>query len=328
MIAIFSTKWLEDTTFGVMDWIDGLGGEAVRLNHEQLPQWELVLHPTKEPGAAYLQLAEQKLNLSKVRVVWYRSKSVVQPPQVPNLDDKKLTQTVKRHMDREWEGTVTSLYESLSHAKWYAHPKQAMVNKFHVLQRARRGGLTIPPTLVTNSKQQLQNFYEQHGDLIVKCITNADGFQKNDLTYTLFTNPFHPDHMAALPDLFFPLLVQKKIEKAWEIRTFYLDGELTSMAIFSQNNPNTQVDFRRYDHTNPNRTIPYALNTGLTANIKNLMTSLHLDTGSLDFIRGADGKTYFLEVNPLGQFGMVSGPCNAFLEKKMATRLMARDHLS
>lgn len=51
------------------------------------------------------------------------------------------------------------------------------------------------------------------------------------------------------------------------------------------------------------------------------MADLDLNCGSIDMILGNDGLYYFLEVNPVGQFGMVSGPCNYYLERKIANFL-------
>ena len=47
-----------------------------------------------------------------------------------------------------------------------------------------------------------------------------------------------------------------------------------------------------------------------------------LETGSLDLIYSKTGQYYFLEVNPGGQFSMVSIPCNYNLEKKVAEYLI------
>ena len=54
------------------------------------------------------------------------------------------------------------------------------------------------------------------------------------------------------------------------------------------------------------------------------MKLLNLNSGSLDLIRAADGKYVFLEINPVGQFGMVSYPCNYNIEKEIAIALTNR----
>ena len=49
---------------------------------------------------------------------------------------------------------------------------------------------------------------------------------------------------------------------------------------------------------------------------------IKLKNGSIDIIRGVDNNYYFLEVNPVGQFGMVSNPCNYNIEEKFALKLI------
>ena len=54
------------------------------------------------------------------------------------------------------------------------------------------------------------------------------------------------------------------------------------------------------------------------------MEDLKLETGSLDLIKTPDGRIVFLEVNPVGQFGMISKPCNYHLERKVAEFLIRK----
>jgi len=46
-----------------------------------------------------------------------------------------------------------------------------------------------------------------------------------------------------------------------------------------------------------------------------------LNSGSIDILVTPNNEYVFLEVNPVGQFGMVSQPCNYYLEKRIAERL-------
>ena len=48
------------------------------------------------------------------------------------------------------------------------------------------------------------------------------------------------------------------------------------------------------------------------------MQALGFNTGSIDLILTPQGEYVFLEINPEGQFGMVSHPCNYYLEREMA----------
>src|SRR4029077_20858467 len=111
----------------------------------------------------------------------------------------------------------------------------------------------------------------------------------------------------------------------YELRVFYLAGECHAMAIFSQNDPETRADFRRYNRLRPNRMVPLRLSSETAARIRRLMDDLGLETGSLDLLQTPDGREVFLEINPVGQFGMVSAPCNYHLEKKVAELLIRKE---
>jgi glutathione synthase/RimK-type ligase-like ATP-grasp enzyme len=124
-------------------------------------------------------------------------------------------------------------------------------------------------------------------------------------------------------EFFFPTLFQEMIDKDVEIRTFVIEKKIYSMAIFSQLDRQTQVDFRRYNHNKMNRMVPFKLPTNLEVKIINFMQSINLNTGSIDFIKGKDGNYYFLEINPTGQYGFLSAMCNYNLDEVIARQLIS-----
>ena len=93
------------------------------------------------------------------------------------------------------------------------------------------------------------------------------------------------------------------------------------MAIFSQEIRTNKVDFRKYSKEIPNRYVPYDLPKTISMKLKRLMDNLKLNSGSIDLVYTKDEDYYFLEVNPVGQFAMVSEPCNYYLEKIVAQKL-------
>jgi pyruvate carboxylase len=68
--------------------------------------------------------------------------------------------------------------------------------------------------------------------------------------------------------------------------------------------------------------VPYKLPDNVEEMILKLMKKMGYNSGSVDFIVDKQFNHYFLEVNPVGQFGMVSYPCNYFIEKEIAKDLM------
>jgi D-alanine-D-alanine ligase-like ATP-grasp enzyme len=90
------------------------------------------------------------------------------------------------------------------------------------------------------------------------------------------------------------------------------------MAIFSQNDEQTKIDFRKYNHLKPNRNVPFMLPPEIEKKLIQLSKKIGVNCGSIDMIVTSNNDFVFLEINPIGQFGMVSTPCNYVLNEKIA----------
>lgn len=195
--------------------------------------------------------------------------------------------------------------------------QSSYVNKLFNLYLAKSIGLLIPDSIVTNSIDEVQEFQRQYQKILTKPIFEAPTYQKDDKVFIFKNDLLNASKIEFSDDIVFPSLIQRYIDKKYEIRSFYLFGKFYSMAIFSQNDKQTSIDFRNYNSKKPNRRVPYLLPVDIEEKLRTFMEKLDLNTGSFDIIKATDDKYYFLEVNPVGQFGMVSYPCNYFLEEKM-----------
>jgi len=199
------------------------------------------------------------------------------------------------------------------------------VNKLTVLRYAREIGLQIPSTFIGTHTSAIRKFGAGR-DLITKSIQESPYIHtENNKTilegYT--TQLTCSDLNNVNREYVFPSLVQEKLDKKYELRIFYLDRKCYPMAIFSQRDKQTEIDFRRYNNTKPNRMMKCLIPPELEASIVQLMEKIGLNTGSLDFVKTKDNKYVFLEVNPVGQFGFVSESCNYDLEKIIAEKLVS-----
>src|SRR5690606_13210058 len=93
-------------------------------------------------------------------------------------------------------------------------------------------------------------------------------------------------------------MYQNYIYKKYELRIFYLKGQFYSMAIFSQQNEKTKIDFSNYDRNRPNRFVPYKLPQKVEKKLHKFMRSINMNCGSIDMIYTPKGEYVFLEVNP------------------------------
>ena len=137
------------------------------------------------------------------------------------------------------------------------------------------------------------------------------------------TERLSKENIAKIPERFGPTLFQEEVLKRFEIRAFMMNETFFAMAIFSQKSSRTQTDFRKYDDARPNRTVPYQLDSKTQLKCRELAEHFGLNCCSFDFIVSQDNLLIFLEINPVGQFMMVSKPCNYNIEKHIAEFLKA-----
>lgn len=254
-----------------------------------------------------ITIDDKAIDLEGKKVIWYRR--ISRRTSIDSFLNKKFdfhnTRLFSNFVFNEWNAFMKIFVKTISNnSKWFDYP-YLKHDKLDILLLAKKHGFDIPETYITN---EINNF--TNGRFITKSIENTTSFVYNNLVYSVYTSL-----VKKTKTHFLPSLIQSKIEKKYEIRTFYLDGKCYSMAIFSQKDKQTSLDFRKYNYVNPNRSIPYKLPQSIEIKINKLMIDLNLKTGSLDIIKSTDGKFYFLEVNPVGQFGMTSKPCNYNLEK-------------
>ncbi|MDB4952278.1 MAG: gwsG [Gemmatimonadetes bacterium] len=322
MILVLSQESYETSTDMVQDWIEYLGGHATRLNGEDLTRGEpFAVRLGREHDEVRLSVDGRVLSGATVGAVWRRRWHQMQGLGPLPGTTPAVRQLAQRHLAAELHAVSQSVFALMDEVPWLSRP--LAVNKVRALRLARRAGLEIPETLVTNSRAELLTFIDAHDGVITKCASDGEMFPDDqDRTWALYTSVVTREDALALPEAFFPSLVQAQVEKSCELRVFYLDGECWPMAIFSQADPQTAVDFRVYNHVRPNRTVPYRLPAEVEAAIGRFMAAVGLETGSLDLIRTPEGRHVFLEVNPVGQFSMVGEPCNYPLFRRVAEYLM------
>lgn len=213
------------------------------------------------------------------------------------------------------------IHEKISKIKHFGHPQFADLNKLIILEKASSFDLLVPDYIYTTSKKSVISFKKEQKKIITKTISPGYYYEKEELNYASYTELLSSKDIQNLDSDFYPTFFQKLIEKAYEIRTFYINNEFFSVAIISQSNSKTKIDYRNYDKLHPNRNIPYKLPKEIEKKLKKLIDDLVLKYCSIDLIFGEDGNFYFLEINPIGQFGNVSYFGNYYLEMKMATLL-------
>lgn len=255
----------------------------------------------------YLESQRNTFFIDEIGSVWYRRGGI------QFLRKAYENPSIHIHMNEYQHWLEDYVMHSLESKKHINKQRKSHVNKLLVLEEARKIGLEVPSFYLAENMDDVII-----GETITKSITGnviieSLHAESDGIMYTSVIN--ERDNESFLISFF-----QEKIEKDFEIRSFYLEGRIWSMAIFSQNDAQTKTDFRKYNTEKPDRNIRYKLPDHLEEKVIRLMEALDLNCGSLDFIMS--GNTYyFLEVNPVGQFGNLSFDCNYYLEKEIAEYL-------
>lgn len=324
MILIFSEKNCHSTS-EVVEWLKINGEFVVRLNGDEDKFW--LKHIDIDRNEIIVNsLDHGELNIADAKSVWYRRNGISKSFFNAYFDStfykgKVEDDSLGDYLRQSYIGEINKLKDyiygisdrsEISINSYF----NADLNKLQVLFKAKELGLKIPRTIITNSSDIL--YHENDNSFVSKAINDGVYHFGKFNAYYSYTEKYD---LKGDTESFFFSLFQHEINKSFEIRSFYLMGNFLSMAIISQNNEQTKVDFRKYDSKKPNRTVPYKLPENITQKLKLLFEKLNLNSGSVDLIKDESGNYIFLEINPVGQFGMVAYPCNYPIDKIIASTL-------
>lgn len=201
---------------------------------------------------------------------------------------------------------------------------QGSYDKITALFDAQKVGLKTPKTLVTSSKQQVEKFIlsNKSHPIIVKSLainfSCRERIENTIYTFMQYTSIMDNDFFKELPERFPLTLFQNFIEKEYEIRVLVIRETLFCQAYFTNLLESTKIDSRKYDKSRITPSVPYKLPDVIEKKILKLMQLTGLNTASIDLIKSKAGDFVFLEINPQGQFGGLSGWSNYYVEKHIA----------
>lgn len=323
MLLILSEKG-DLSTNDVIDWLYHLKVPFIRLNSDETEGVSINAENFSDGLSCKIVTKNHTFYLNEIIGYWYRRGGLpffkIPVKSIDEAFDENVRGKVKEYLNNEAHTLYAFLHRYLDQIPGkIGSSESAGVNKLIVLDTAKKIGLKTPNWSVLMEKEDAVHFIEKHGgEVITKGIWESLIVSTDDSGYSTYTEQVGYDSFDDIKSTFFPSLLQNKIQKKYEVRVFFLLDSFWSMAIFSQNDPQTTVDFRKYNDDKPNRNIPFQLPKEIEEKLIKLMRQLKLETGSIDLIVDENDDFIFLEVNPVGQFGMTSSPCNYSLEKKIA----------
>ena len=311
MNLIFS-EYKDISTNNVIDWFLYFNKPVKRNNGLKTKKGEYsFIIDNNSKYSVDLKEPNDYINNTLINSIWYRRPYSGVDDLKLNLCDSEIpSEIVNAHIKYNFKTFKDFILNQFSCKKLGSY-KITGLNKPQVLLLAKKNGIDIPSTIITNSKKDLYSFFKKNKySIINKALEESFKYTSEEANYWISNKTEEINNLDNISSHFAPSIFQEKIKKKYEIRSFFLDGAFFSACIFSQNNEKTKVDFRNYDWDKPNRIVPFKLPNEIEIKIASLMKDVGLNTGSIDLIRGIDDKYYFLEINPVGQYGFISKPCN------------------
>lgn len=326
MIIILSSKF-DQSTNNVVNWLNYMGEAVVRINTDDN---RFIFDSMTSNSVFFIDtLSDVKVNLLDAKSCWWRRRGMG----YSCFNNKKSNVNNKDGIDISFftSSPATSLHLEFKRLREFIYNKLYEgceinlgkpvfdFNRLIVSDMAKGCGLTIPNSEIITTSEQLYGCKNKWNYIVSKAISNGIYEDAGGYRYYTYTELLDDIVPMTQEQRYFPSLVTQMVDKSYEIRSFYLDGYFFSMAIFSQSSEQTKVDFRKYDN---NRTEPYKLPAIIEEKTRTLFHKLNINSGSVDYIVDERGNYVFLEINPVGQFGMTDYPCNYNLDYIIADYLI------
>lgn len=319
MILILSEQ-IDNTTDIVCSWLNRYGCEFLRINDEDAhnPLMEIRIKDGKFT-VSYSD-GSRVHDLSDIEICWCRRgffKFHIEE-RLPNVS-VSTNESITRFLGNEGNTLEYFFYYLFGKKLSINHPANYNFNKLIALHEAADIGFKIPNTVLCRDSADLKKFVDENGSCITKSIQDIMPIRYGD-RYISAGKIGRVEKSEIKHPHYWYSLFQKEIPKRYELRIFYWLGKMYAMAIFSQMDPKSKLDFRDVDvnGSHPNRMVPYNIPKDIQLKLRKLMKKLRLESGSIDMIVTPENEYVFLEVNPVGQFNFVSEICNYCIEKNIA----------
>jgi len=208
---------------------------------------------------------------------------------------------------------LTSLFSYLSMKGLAIVNKMKVIPRQQILFKAEQLGISVPKNMITSLKSEVILFRKEVDCIVIKSIGDVIISKDYNLNFKAnYVRELTLSQLKDFPDTFFPVYIEEKIVKKFEIRSFVVNKVFYSMAILSGSN---EIDIRLVRRNSSTSYHPYLLPIEIQKKILSLLKYLKISSASIDIIYSHCNNYYLLDVNPGGQYTDIEYYCNANISK-------------
>ncbi|KZL47811.1 MULTISPECIES: MvdC family ATP-grasp ribosomal peptide maturase [Cyanophyceae] len=294
------------------------GVQPFRLDTDRFPlEVQLTAHFDNNKSYHTIDYGGYSISTEQVQAVWLRR--IWEPKLSADLDPK-----FREACIRESQATLNGFWDSLGKLHWVDKLERinAANDKLSQLRVATEAGFIIPQTLVTNKAEAAREFFNQvNGKMVSKLLTPLS----RTMEYTSFffyTSVVKEEDLQDAESLrYCPMVFQEQIPKQLELRVVYVNGKVFVGALDASVYETSKVDWRK-----PGVDVgvwqQYELPEQVLRPLQIFMDKLGLLFGALDFIVTPSGDYVFLEINPIGEWGMLEKDLDLPIANAIADTLL------
>ncbi|MGH3973313.1 MAG: MvdC/MvdD family ATP grasp protein [Pseudonocardiaceae bacterium] len=295
MTVLVLGREIDPSTDRVVEALGEIGAPVFRTDLAAFPQ-ELTLEAQLGPDGwdGVLATDYREVLLSSIRSVWYRHPSHF-------VLSEQLSGPERRHATAEARCGLAGVLSSLD-VLWVNHPaRESDALKLHQLQVARRCGLKVPDSLVTNKSSSVRKFSTRVGGTLAGKTMAAALLVESGRLQTAYTRRIETTELDDLSGVDTTLhFFQPFLPKLFEARMTVVGNRVFGAAIHAGSDA-ARVDFRS-DYDNLSYSVvepPKSVITGMLS----FMKTFGLSFGAFDFAVTPNGEWVMFECNPCGAYG-------------------------
>jgi MvdC family ATP-grasp ribosomal peptide maturase len=296
------------------------GAKPIRLNTDKFPlEVQLTTHFDKSEIYYNLEFDDHSISTEQVRSVWMRR--IWEP-----LLSEELAPQYREACVRESQVTLEGFWDGLRQALWVDDLQRINYanNKLRQLRIASEVGFVIPRSLITNKAEFVREFFQQvNGKMVSKLLTPLSRSMETDSEFFFYTSIVKESDLQDAESLrYCPMVFQEQIPKLQELRVVYVNGNIFVGALNADVYAAATVDWRKpgidagpWQH--------HELPDAVVRRLQDFMGKFGLLFGALDFILTPSGEYVFLEVNPIGEWGMLEKDLDLPISSAIADALIS-----
>lgn len=313
------THGVDDHAPGVVRELQSRGARVVRFDTETYPTRSSVRLEVRDGRTQPRFLLEAgELSGEEIGAVWYRH---VRLPLAEHVEDGDARALAESELRASLDGILLTI-----DAYWLNHPHSNLLARHKPLQLALavQEGFTVPDTCITDDPQTVRELYEAwDGRMAAKLVGGQLPVAVGERQYVVYTTLVTEEDLALDASLSAcPVIYQRYVEKAFELRVTVVGDEVFAARIYSQESDGGTIDWRHALSASIRYEV-HELDPDIADRCRRLARRLRLEFAGIDLIVTPDGETVFLEVNAAGQWAWLEQATRLPISAAIAERLIA-----